>query len=129
MRAPSFLRTMTVLALLAMALLALAPTISRLRAPDQHGGNGVWAEMCTLAGLKWVKLPGGDGAGIPKPSAAMGDDCAYCPLLNALATLFVLAVLLLPRLRADIAQVFFVAPRRSSPYPSGLGSRGPPLAF
>jgi hypothetical protein len=136
-RHPTFQRRMAQLALLAMLLLALMPTVHRLlaeRATPAGAGMG-WVELCTATGLKLVKL------GIPETAAAdmdlapagnhAGDaslgDCAYCPLLQA--TLAVaLALLLVARLRhRDAAVPWRSAWHAIAPYPCGLGSRGPPL--
>jgi hypothetical protein len=132
MRNPTFHRRMTLLALAAMLLLLSLPTAGRLLAGGAES-QGAWAQMCTMAGLKLVKLtPGGETNPIhaPAPKPAMpGEDCAYCPVLAGLAMLLVWALLAplqspqraVPRTRAT--------PRRDFLHPSGLGSRGPPIAL
>ena len=139
-RHPTFQRRMAQLALLAMLLLALMPTVHRLlaerAAPASPGAGAGWVELCTATGMKLVKL----GAGVADPAAdadlapagnhasdASLGDCAYCPLLQA--TLAVaLALLLVARLRHQSeALPWRRAWHANAPYPCGLGSRGPPL--
>jgi len=124
---------MTLLALAAMLLLLSLPTVGRVMASASTDAQDAWAQMCTMAGLKLVKLvPGNDASPIdppaPKPIVP-GEDCAYCPVLAGLAMLLVwtlLAPLQVPRRamprRVDTALRAFV-------HPSGLGSRGPPIAL
>lgn len=127
-RARAFRRTMHCLALVAALLLALFPTMGRM-AESRPQADGVWVQICTLAGLQQVQLPALD----PEPSPPSGDrgmDCAYCPLLSALAPLLLWVPLLvwpqpaatpIPALRAPL--------RGGRGHPSGLGSRGPPIAL
>jgi Protein of unknown function (DUF2946) len=75
------------IAFIAMAMSALAPTVSHaLRSITGAGaGSGLpgWVEVCTLAGSKWVKL---DAAADPaqQPSAPQAshtiEHCPYCAL-------------------------------------------------
>jgi hypothetical protein len=75
------------LAFIAMAMSALAPTVSHaLRSIAGAGlGSGApgWVEVCTLAGSKWVKL---DAAADPaqQPAAPQAahtvEHCPYCAL-------------------------------------------------
>lgn len=120
---------MSLLALAAALLLLLVPTVGRLLAGDGARG-GLWAQMCTAAGLTWVQLapapaPQPDPHAAHDDGMASGEECAYCPLL---ATMLVVVVSIW------LARVRTPAPRRglrrlSLPtpgYPCGLGSRGPP---
>ena len=131
MRRPAFRRRMSLLALAAALLLLLVPTVGRLLAASEAQRDGLWAQMCTAAGLSWVEL-GPAPALQPEPHAShheggmsAGEDCAYCPLL---ATMLVFAVALWPAL------LHTPAPRRRPRrtrlprlwHPCGLGSRGPP---
>jgi hypothetical protein len=121
---------MNLLALAAILLLALLPTFGRLAQAGQGVAGDAWAQMCTVAGMKLVKLPfaaSQPDAPAPIPGGSdMGADCGYCPLLGTLtAAVFALvlallafAPLALPSRRSD--------PPRARPCPSGLGSRGPP---
>lgn len=123
---------MGLLALLAMLLLVFMPVASRLMAASSDAAGSVWSQMCTTAGLKLVKLDLGDaGSKIPQPAGdlPMGDDCPYCPVLNAMASLALCIALVFPR----IVGAFHPQRPLSLPafrwHPCGLGSRGPPLAL
>ena len=116
-RSPAFQRPMRALALVAVLLMASMPSVARWLSPGQG-----WVELCTMTGLKLVKLD---------PGAAQehgGGDCAYCPLLAATVTPGVAPLFaptaplhdLAPSPRAPLA-------RLAAPHPCGLGSRGPPL--
>ena len=137
MRSPTFHRRMGLLALSAMLLLLLMPTVGRLLAVVNGAADGgVWTQMCTMAGLKLVKIAPGDSNLIdpitPKPGG--GDlpmqDCAYCPVLNAMAALVLWVVF---ALAAPSASRRWTLHRPALPWarwhPCGLGSRGPPLAL
>jgi hypothetical protein len=122
---PAFQRNLARLALLAMLLLALAPSVSRLLAAQPSSPEG-WTQLCSLQGLKWAKLPQGPAGDTKMPGHGSGD-CAYCPLARGLDS--AVAVVALPFVPQAFAPV--VAPSvRIGPsrwiYPSGLGSRGPP---
>jgi len=132
MRNPAFHRRMTLLALAAMLLLLSLPTVGRLLSGSSADAQDAWAEMCTMAGLKLVKLaPGGDANPLDTPSprhATPGEDCAYCPVLAGLAMLLVwmlFAPLHSPRRELHASRK---TPLREFLHPSGLGSRGPPIA-
>lgn len=130
----AFHRRMMLLALVATVLLLVAPVTSRLLS-SQSANEGDWTQMCTAAGLKLVKLSPADSLlwqAAPDqkapPAGMLDEHCAYCPLLAGLALLLVWMLVTAPastmtsglrwRLRA-------LPPLR---HPSGLGSRGPPLA-
>jgi len=126
-RSASFQRPMRALALAAVLLLALMPSAARLLASRAGAGaHAGWVELCTMAGLKLVKLdPAAPAA--PDPAApAHGGDCDYCPLLHSLAVPTpapAMALASLPPLPAPVLR----APQRLPAVPStGLGSRGPP---
>ncbi len=120
------------LALLAMLLLALLPTLGRLVPHGVQAAQTGWAAICTATGLKYVDLSlhdatrGHDLAAPEHPGGHGGPDCAYCPLLlSLLAASFWLALLR----AAQIVQPAFnphLPPRRRVLHPCGLGSRGPP---
>lgn len=122
-----FQQILTRIALIAMLLLAFVPTASRLLASVGLATGGSWVELCTVTGLKWVQLPDGDSA--PSHAAQGGSDCAYCPMLNAVAVFALLVALLLPAAPRALLERFASAPRPRSHHPCGLGSRGPPLAL
>jgi hypothetical protein len=133
MRNAAFHRRMTLLALAAMLLLLSLPTLGRVMAGAPDDARGAWAQMCTMAGLKLVKLaPGGDANPLdpPAPKHMMpGEDCAYCPVLAGLAMLLVWTLLApLPASRRALPP-WRNTPLRAFVHPSGLGSRGPPIAL
>ena len=68
------------IALLAMLLLALLPTLSRAMAVAQ-GESAVWAEICTAQGMKRVALDS-QTSDPAAPEAAGGhlDHCPFCSL-------------------------------------------------
>lgn len=117
------------LALVAMLLLACLPTLGRLASPSAAGeGSSVWAALCTMTGLKYVEVPASDPA--PQPHKPLhGEDCAYCPLLTAVAVFALWLALAWPCLSAASRSHAWSTPRLRSFHPCGLGSRGPPLAL
>lgn len=79
------------IACIAMAMSALAPTVSHALPSITGAGAGApgWVEVCTLAGSKWVKL---DAAADPvQPSAPQAshtiEHCPYCALHAGLPAL------------------------------------------
>jgi hypothetical protein len=139
-RSTTFRNLMARLALAAMLLMALAPTISRSLAtlPDANGAVLRALQMCTSAGLQTrliAPLLGSDAAGFggdehpaPHPHEP-GDACGYCSLVTPLPLLLLLlcGLLALP----PIAPLF----RRRTHAPRtprnlrGLGAQGPPLTL
>lgn len=129
MRGRAFQFRMRLLALAAILLLALTPTFGRLAQAGAAQAGDAWAQLCTLTGMKLVKLP---LAALDHPDALDsgqhdgGMDCDYCPLLAMLVlavAALVLALLGFPRCKPGAMH----APRlRQRFHPSGLGSRGPP---
>jgi len=141
-RARRFRRPMSRLALLAVLLLALVPTLGRLARTAGDGAAGVapaWAAMCTARGLEAVLLPPAahpatqvEGHGIGEAPAlphgnGNGGDCDYCPLLAS--------AIPVPAAPPAIAPSALPAPAlctsrpslaHAEPHPCGLGSRGPP---
>lgn len=127
------------LALAAMLLVALAPTLSRtLQASAAPGGAVVrLVELCTAAGMQMRLLPampaapaGHDGGqpGQPAPHDG-GDACGYCSLTVPPPVVLLLACLLL--LLVPVAPVFrphFFLPRFLRNL-RGLGAQAPPLAL
>lgn len=72
------------MALLAITLAALAPTVSRALMPAS-GTAAAWVEVCSASGMQWVSLQTGDttsqrpeGSGAPGGSTL--DACSYCVL-------------------------------------------------
>ncbi|QIL20741.1 DUF2946 family protein [Thermomonas sp. HDW16] len=128
MRNRSFQSRMNLLALAAILLLALLPTFGRLAQAGQGDADGAWTQMCTMAGLKVVKLPfAPTQPDAPVPDdGKMGADCAYCPLLGTLTAAIVALVLGLLAFAPVALPLQHGAPVRAWLHPSGLGSRGPP---
>lgn len=121
------------LAMLAMVLLLAVPTVGRIvKAEGATGMSSPLVAVCTVMGMKLVD-PATFGAislaEHPDPQMPMhpGEDCDYCPVLAAAICVFVAIALALlsfgksdpPRQHQSAFAVFR--------YPSGLGSRGPPI--
>lgn len=76
------------IALVAMALAVLAPTVSRALGWGQ-AAPGLWTEVCTVAGPQWMRLdtataeapavPGASGGDPPAPANPL-DPCPWCLL-------------------------------------------------
>lgn len=121
---------MTQLALVAVLLLAFAPSINRLVSGAGAQVLAGWTELCTASGLKWVDTADASpakkaplaGGGMP-----MGTDCDYCRLVDVLPLLLLALCLTAPTgLRARLLPK--PAPSRRPPTNlRGLGSQGPPL--
>ncbi len=134
MHARGFHRCWLGLALMAMMLLSLLPTIGRLaqsQAPVHAAHAGI-AEvaLCTVQGLKQVALSLASATSLSQPDAPPprpAHDCDYCPLLAGLVALAVVALLFWPQALPAPATHFRDARRIATRHPSGLGSRGPPL--
>ena len=123
-RAPAFQHWMARLALAAVLLLALAPTLSRAAAIA--ASSQALGAMCTADGLAPAAVPA-NAAWPADPAGASSDAaCGYCPLL-AQATPFAPVSLPMASLRAapprrHDAVAWPLAPRAQA----GLGARGPP---
>lgn len=129
LRSRSLDRTMTRLALLAVLLLALAPSVSRVLASATPQVLAGWSELCTTMGLKTLPSEArsfGDASPVA-PKMPGADACDYCPLAASLS-LLLLAIALLPPVLQRHASFLHVAPRlRIDDNLRGLGSRGPPI--
>ena len=118
------------LALVAILLAALAPTMSRWLESGNQRLPDALAAMCTSGGLSWLQArslqPAGQEA--PVPAGGMQDEyCGYCPLLTGVVPVLLAIILLLPML-ASVR----LPQRHATPLPSllvrrGLGARGPPI--
>ena len=137
MRNASLRRLLQCFALAATFALALVPTVGRVAQACQAAETGdAWGAMCTAAGLEVAANPhlGHEAqAGHPMPSPAPmphhgdGEDCPYCPLLQALVAPSVPILSVPAAVPADaVARRNPVDPTRFR-NPNGLGSRGPPL--
>lgn len=109
------------LALVAAALLALAPTLSRL---DLSRPFVVAGPMCTTGGLGAPAAPVDKG----RPMApASHEDCGYCALLaSSLPAVPALAMDVSTQTGAANAVLRLVAPFLAKSNFPALGSRGPP---
>lgn len=132
-RSPAFLRSVSRLALLAVLLMAFAPSVSRVLAGAGTQVLAGWAELCTAQGLKWVDTATpstAEKSPLPAPTPApmpMGDDCAYCPLAASLPPLLPLFFVPHPRPAAGGIPPADPAPRRMAANLRGLGGQGPPV--
>ena len=131
MRSTRFQRWMTRFALVAVLLLATAPTLSRWLQQADGGGEQMAMLMANGAGemmsMYHHAMPAPEKVPMPMGGTHAGDVCAYCPLLaSLLPTLLVLAILLplLQRIRLRDASVIA---SRVLPLRLGLGARGPPI--
>lgn len=116
------------LALAAILLLALVPTVGRWVDAGREAPAIADVAMCTSTGMAW-SAPARLFEGDPIPAGTQaGTDCDYCPLLaNALPV--VLATLLLwPAPASPPTFDFPASPPRDSRLAHGLGARGPPLS-
>jgi hypothetical protein len=114
------------LALLAMMVLAFAPSLSRWIVSHDAAPDTAWAEICTITGLKLVKVSDFGDSQIPQPMP-MGQDCALCLLASLVLPILLLIALIFPRrIEKIICDAGQLSPRKFL-YPSGLGSRGPPV--
>ena len=116
------------LALVAMLLVALAPTISRWVHATPASPPAMLA-LCTTDGLESRPSSLLPSAGqIPEPSHPMQDGyCGHCPLLASVAPLLLAALLLAPP-SGELPLPEWRAPLWPAPtLLQGLWARGPPL--
>ena len=130
MRSPCFHRLMSRLALLAVLMLVLMPAAGRLMEAASEP-DGILTQMCTMAGLQMVMIPLGEvDPGAPPPAGGMAMDCEYCLLSAALAVLLLSLILVFAQAAGQRLPSVFLVPRNNGRgHPSGLGSRGPPIAL
>lgn len=81
------LRRTSFIALAAMLLMALAPTVGKVVASERSSAGLV--EVCTAEGMKWVAVSGvsqfdsGNQDKTPISAHDHGGDCPYCSLQTA----------------------------------------------
>lgn len=127
-RSPATTRRMAWLALVAVVLMAVVPTVSRITASLASHAGPVLMELCTTAGRVMVDVS--PFIGEQKQAHAMADmghACDYCALLPPLQLLLLalLVLLLRPSLRQGPRHYQVVLrPVRNL---RGLGSQAPPL--
>lgn len=124
---------MSLLALVAMSLLVLVPTIGRLVSPGHHSSfDGVHDHAAMMAHAH-LGDAGHDESTTPTPKPTGGgmsvhDDCAYCPVLNAMVSLLLWFVFVLPMVAMPPSSTRRAPlPHIHHWHPCGLGSRGPPI--
>lgn len=102
-------RLISWVALLAIVMAALAPTVSRALGPD---AAAAWVEICTAQGSRWVAAADQGDAGSSDAGHA-GEHCPYCSLhLPVLGTPpAATPVLVLPALAHAVPAAFLAAPR------------------
>ena len=130
LRSRRFQLWMARLALAAVLLVSVMPTVSRWLESRAPAWQTAVLAMCTMDGLAMRPASLLDDAGkAPAPTGAMPDEyCAYCPLLASLAplALAVLAVLL-PALPRALLPAWVPPVLPAPPLLRGLGARGPPI--
>ena len=129
LRSTRFQHWMARLALAAILLLSVMPSVSRwLESTAPRLPDAVLA-MCTVDGLAMQPASLlGDAGKPPAPTGAMPDDyCGYCPLLASLTPLLLAVVMLLPPLRRVLLPAWAQPALRAVPLLRGLGARGPPI--
>lgn len=123
------------LALAAILLMAVMPTISRwlqsnaaaqpaaaMMAAAHEGMAGMASHHHHNAGA------GADSEQAPVPMGGMHDEaCAYCPLLASLAPVLLALLVLLHTLRRAMLPAWIPLGGHALPQRLGLGARGPPL--
>lgn len=140
LRSSRFLFWMARLALLAVLLLALMPTVSRwmqgrtlaqstptVAADVAAGGMHDMHDMHSMHGMHGHADPSASGAPPMPMGGDHGDACAYCPLLASLAPVLLALILLLPLRPQGRLPVASAQPARAFPRLRGLGARGPPI--
>ena len=127
-RHPSISRHLAVLALLAVVLSALAPTVSRAVAATAARGAPILMEMCTMTGIKLVDVSpfvGAEDEPAP-PASPMAPACDYCVLATPLLVVLALLLALLAWKPAPLAGRTCRPATRSLRNLRGLGSQAPP---
>jgi Protein of unknown function (DUF2946) len=124
MRNSRLQRYLANVALVAMLLLAFAPSLSRWLV--SNNADAAWTEICTISGMKLVQISDFNQAALPEPMP-MGQDCAYCPLATTIAALLIAIAIIFPRISERFISHSQHIIHRTFLYPSGLGSRGPPI--
>nr|WP_277399949.1 DUF2946 family protein [Pseudoxanthomonas sp. LH2527] len=122
------------LALLAVLLMAFAPSVTRWVSTTGSQVLAGWTELCTTDGIKWVdtraESPVAKSSFDTSPSPAgmsMGADCAYCTLSAVLPLLLLCLALLFPRLPGNIVASVLALPPARRLCLRGLGGQGPPI--
>jgi Protein of unknown function (DUF2946) len=118
------------LAMLALVLGALAPTVAQAMAAGSDDAD--WQRVCSVSGMVWVKADTGElsdrqpDGGAPLSDAS--QHCAWCTLHGGVAGLPAAdPVPGLPARLTDLPPAFYLAPMAASVW-MPAHSRGPPRA-
>ena len=109
------LRRTSFIALLAMVMLALAPTVSKVIAAERIDSNLV--EVCTTEGTKWLsasELGQAASAGHDQGPSSLhdhGGDCPYCNLQTAKFLSSVVQSCTTTKSVAPLPPLFYQAPK------------------
>ena len=69
------------IACFAILLSALAPSISQAVAHAKQESSSGWVEICSMAGIRFVKAEAGkSGVGQPDGKAMQMEHCAFCSM-------------------------------------------------
>lgn len=110
--------------------MALAPSVSRVLASTGTQVLAGWAELCTSSGMKWVdtsKQSPSEKAVPDAGHASMGEDCAYCRLVDLVPLVVLFLAFVLPRIATYRSPGQDDPPQRPLQNIRGLGSQGPPI--
>ncbi|MGS5085427.1 DUF2946 domain-containing protein [Hydrogenophaga sp. A37] len=122
-------RFTTWLALLAMVLGALAPTVAQAVVASSDRAD--WVEVCSVSGMIWVQADA-SAASSDSPSAPVADasmHCPWCTLHGGAADLPPVSVLAEPlRRQTEPPSAFFHAVTLSGTW-AVAHARAPPLAI
>ena len=122
-----FRHWMACLALAAILLLALLPTIGRWVEAGRDAPSLAGMAMCTSDGMAWSPPAALFQAGDPLPTGTQpGADCDYCPLLASAVPVVLATLLLLPPPASPPPSAFPTTSPRDASLAHGLGARGPP---
>ncbi|WP_442683735.1 DUF2946 domain-containing protein [Stenotrophomonas sp. JC08] len=123
-------RRMAWLALVAVLLTVVAPTVSRVLMTTVSKTSPILMEMCSTVGLKTIDVSALIGSEESvRPMMVMDDACGYCVLATPLPLVLALLVALLLRPPQAPALHFFSLRLRTPRNMRGLGSQAPPRAL
>lgn len=118
------------LAMLALVLGALAPTVTQAMVAD--GERDGWLQICSVSGMVWVKADAAQpddpqpGSGAPQGQAS--QQCAWCTLHGGAAGLPAADLPpVLPAQLTELPPAFFFEPTAAAVW-APAQSRAPPLA-
>lgn len=114
-------------ACLAILMAALAPSISHALS-DAGKSRSLWAEICSAAGLKMVRVDLGPQPPAHGEPASAFDHCPFCQTHGGMPALLPSAALILPAYQGSFPfpSLFYQAPRPLFVWASPQ-SRAPPF--